>query len=113
MSGPLPLEISLAEAAGLLDERPAGLLLIDVREPDEFAICRIEGAELMPLSAFGETAKARFAGSSERVLVYCHHGMRSLRAVEYLRSLGCENAQSIAQGIEGWSGEIDPEVPRY
>lgn len=108
---PLPLEVSVIEARDLL--AAGGVRLVDVREPDEFKICRMSGAELLPLTTFAEEGRAKLAGSSERILVVCHHGMRSLRAAKFLRELGCDNAQSIAGGIEAWSVEIDPNVPRY
>lgn len=94
-------------------EAPRGLRVIDVRDPEEFAICRLEGAELVPLATVPHEALARFSDADAPLLVYCHHGMRSLRAVEILRNLGFPNAQSIAGGIEQWSIEIDPAVPRY
>ncbi len=113
MSLLLPLEIDPEAAQALLAEMPAGLVLADVREPDEHAICRLEGATLLPLTTFADTARERLPERGARILLYCHHGMRSLRAAEYLRSLGYENAQSITGGIDRWSQEIDPEVPRY
>lgn len=111
MDIPLPLEVSVEEARDLI---AAGQVrVIDVREADEFGICRLPGAELVPLSSFAEQGRAKLAGTPDRLLVYCHHGMRSLRATEFLRSLGVEGAQSMAGGIDAWSVEIDDAVPRY
>lgn len=108
---PLPLEVTVEEARDLI---AAGQVrVIDVREADEFAICQLPGAELVPLSSFAEQGRAKLAGSRDRLLVYCHHGMRSLRATEFLRALGVEDAQSMAGGIDAWSQEIDPSVARY
>jgi len=110
---PLPLEISVAIASKLRAESPGGLRVLDVREPEEFAICRLDGAELMPLVTVPHDAITRLGDPDAPILVYCHHGMRSLRAVEMLRHLGFSKAQSMTGGIEQWSLEIDPAVPRY
>lgn len=105
------LEITVRDAALLLDSQPPRL--IDVREPDEFAICKIGRAELLPLSAFAENFAATLPDKTEKILLYCHHGMRSLRAAVHLAGLGYTDVKSIAGGIDAWSREIDPNVPRY
>lgn len=117
MSLPNPtdtLEISCTEVAGWIDspsgERP---LLIDCREQDEWDFCHLPGAELVPLSSFSTKAAALGNGAERGIVVYCHHGMRSLRAATFLRESGFPNAFSMAGGIDGWSREIDPEMPRY
>jgi rhodanese-related sulfurtransferase len=92
-------------------DRGDNLLLVDVRELWEFDACRIEGAKLLPLRTLPANLAA-FDGA-EDVVVYCHHGMRSLDAAAFLRSQGVEKARSMAGGIERWSTEIDPRVPRY
>ena len=106
------LEISPATVAAL---RAAGesFLLVDCREEDEWNLCRIEGAELMPLSRFAEVARQRFTDPAERIVIHCHHGMRSAQAAGFLRHFGMHRAWSMAGGIEAWSVEIDPAVPRY
>ncbi|MBX7208306.1 MAG: rhodanese-like domain-containing protein [Verrucomicrobiaceae bacterium] len=109
-----PLEISVEETAGLLAARSdAPFRLVDCREEDEWRICRIEGAELMPLTRFGEEAVAKLPDKSQRIVIYCHHGMRSLRAAGWLRQTGFENVQSMAGGIAAWADYVDPEMPRY
>ena len=110
------LEISVEETARLLGENSGdhAIRLIDCREEDEFALCRIPGAELIPLSRFPEEARNRLLSDQARpVVVYCHHGMRSLQATNYLRQLGLDQVWSMAGGINAWSLEVDPEVPRY
>ena len=88
--------------------------LIDCREEDEFAFCRIEGAEIIPLSGFVETVVGRLGTDlAQSLVVYCHHGMRSLQATRFLRKLGYRATFSLRGGIEDWSKEIDPSVPRY
>jgi rhodanese-related sulfurtransferase len=106
------LGISITETQQLLDSG-VRLRLIDVREPDEFAICKLDGAELLPLSTFAEQFAARLPEFDERILVYCHHGMRSMRAAEYLAKRGYTHVSSIEGGIDAWSQDIDPSVPRY
>ena len=67
----------------------------------------------MPMSSRTAKSPARLPDLSAEIIVYCHHGRRSLYAVEQLRALGYANAQSMAGGIDRWSAEIDSEVPRY
>jgi rhodanese-related sulfurtransferase len=109
---PAPLEIAAEEVRRRLD---AGehLHLLDVREPQEYAIARIEGSELMPMRTIpAALAKLQAEASHATLIVYCHHGVRSLNAVQWLRQQGVE-AQSMSGGIDQWSLTIDPSVPRY
>jgi adenylyltransferase/sulfurtransferase len=87
------------------------LLLVDVREPWEYELCRIPGAKLMPLGTLPANVTALL--DVDDVICYCHHGMRSLDAAAWLRQQGVEGAKSLTGGIERWSVEIDPQVPRY
>ncbi len=92
------------------EQRPR---LIDCREADELAICRIDGCEWIALGSF-PMALARLTADSERgLVVYCHHGMRSQRAAAFLRASGVEQAFSMAGGIDAWSAHVDATVPRY
>ena len=111
MSKPLPLEITPKEVKRLLDKR-ARVRLVDVREPVEFEAARIEGAELFPMRTIPK-ALPLFEEEENQIVVYCHHGMRSLQVVGWLREQGVENCASMAGGIDRWSLEIDPQVPRY
>lgn len=109
-------EIAPADLATLLaDPASAQIRLVDCREEDEFAFCRIKGAELIPLSRFGEEVTRKLLRSDDPrpVVVYCHHGMRSMHATVFLREHGRERTWSLAGGIDLWSRQIDPEVPRY
>ena len=87
--------------------------LIDCREDDEWHICRITGARLVPLSCFAEKALLQLPDKGEHIIVYCHHGVRSMRATLWLRQQGYENAQSMRGGIDLWSELMDADVPRY
>ncbi|HEY0972221.1 MAG TPA: molybdopterin-synthase adenylyltransferase MoeB [Gemmatimonadales bacterium] len=103
-------EIDPTELAAWLarDDAPA---LLDVREPYEHRIARLEGAELVPL---GEVPEAAGRLDRERdLVVYCHHGMRSHAAAEYLRTQGFRRVRNLTGGIDRWSREVDPGVPRY
>jgi rhodanese-related sulfurtransferase len=104
------LEITPAEVKQRLD-RGEKLVLIDVREPWEFSVCRIEGAKLIPMGTVPANLQALDA--DDEIVVYCHHGVRSLDVTVWLRGQGVEGAKSLAGGIERWSVEIDQNVPRY
>ena len=95
----LPIEtdcrsLAAAQAAG------EDLLLLDCREPDEHALVRIAGAELLPLGSLAERVGQLEPHRQRRIVVYCHHGGRSLRAARWLQSNGFSQAQSLAGGIE-------------
>ena len=105
-------EISVTEAARLHAE--GKILLLDCREADEHATTRIEGAKLVPLSTWATAFPDTFPPDKEvAIVIHCHHGMRSLRATRFLRHQGYTRVQSMAGGIEAWSLEVDPSVPRY
>jgi rhodanese-related sulfurtransferase len=107
----LPIEITPAEVSDLLKEG-LPVRLIDVREPAEHAICHIEGATLIPMQ-YIPTRVQELDDPDTRLIVFCHHGVRSLSVVEWLRRQGLENCQSMAGGIDLWSVRVDPTVPRY
>jgi rhodanese-related sulfurtransferase len=104
------LEVTPTDLKQRLD-RGDNLLLIDVREPWEFDVCHIEGAKLIPMGQI--PANIQSLDVDEDVVCYCHHGMRSLDVAVWLRNQGVASAKSLAGGIERWSVEIDPKVPRY
>ena len=104
------LEITPREVKQRLD-RGEQLLLVDVREPHEHATCRIEGAVLIPMGSI--PANLQKLDGDEDVICFCHHGMRSLDVASWLRAQGVKSAKSMAGGIDRWSVEIDPKVPRY
>jgi rhodanese-related sulfurtransferase len=106
------LEISPQSVAALKAANET-FTFIDCREEDERRVCLIEGTELMPLSRFAEISRQRFTEEGERVVIHCHHGMRSAQAAMFLRQHGMDNVWSLAGGIDAWSQEIDPAVPRY
>jgi rhodanese-related sulfurtransferase len=104
------LQISAKEVNERLG-RGDKLLLVDVREPWEYDLSKIPGAKLIPLGTL--PANLNTLRDADEVICYCHHGMRSLDAAVWLRQQGVEGAKSMAGGIERWSAEVDPQVPRY
>jgi rhodanese-related sulfurtransferase len=109
----LPLETTVKDVKRRLDSGEK-LVLIDVREPEEYAISKIPGSELLPMRAVPANLQSLEARSDDGVLViYCHHGMRSLQVANWLREQGVVECQSMSGGIEAWSLEVDPSIPRY
>ncbi len=104
------LEITARDLVGEMDGN-SELVLIDVREQVEWEICRIPGALLIPLGALPDRL-GEIGGHSE-IVTYCHTGVRSLHALEILRAAGFGRVRSLQGGIEAWSNDVDPEVPRY
>jgi rhodanese-related sulfurtransferase len=104
------LEITPVDVKARLD-RGEKVHLVDVREPWEYDLCRIEGAKHVPLGSLA--ASLQTLPDVDEVICYCHHGMRSLDAATWLRFQGIERAKSLAGGIERWSLDVDPNVPRY
>lgn len=109
----LDFEITPAEVKRRLDAGEP-LHLIDVREQSEWQAARIAGSELIPMrtipAALGELEAKSESGT---LIVLCHHGMRSLQVVNWLRQQGVEDCQSMSGGIDRWSLEVDGSVPRY
>jgi rhodanese-related sulfurtransferase len=88
--------------------------LLDVREPNEWAVAHIEGALLVPMGSVPqELPKLEEMADQGDLLVVCHHGVRSLQVVAWLRAKGIENCYSVTGGIDRWSTEVDESVPRY
>ena len=86
--------------------------LLDVREPWEFATAMIDGAQQMPMGEVPARAHQELK-RDQTLVVYCHHGVRSLRVAYWLRQQGFEKAQSMSGGIDAWSKLVDARVPLY
>ena len=86
--------------------------LIDVREPREYNVARIEGSELKPLGQIMEWS-TKLDDKDEVMVLYCHFGSRSERACQFLAQQGFSNLSNLQGGIDAWSLRIDPAVPRY
>jgi molybdopterin/thiamine biosynthesis adenylyltransferase/rhodanese-related sulfurtransferase/molybdopterin converting factor small subunit len=103
-------EISTPELKSWLDEgRP--FTLLDVRNPPEWEICRIDGAKLIPLPELQD--RLGELDPADTLVVHCHHGGRSAQAVQFLRQMGFSRAINLAGGIDSWSLMVDPSVPQY
>ena len=109
----LPFELNAPDVKRRLDtEQPVAL--IDVREPFEHQTASIAGAHLFPMNTIPARLQEIEAISDEMpLIVFCHHGVRSLNVVSWLRQRGIENCQSMAGGIDAWSLQVDRSVPRY
>ncbi len=109
-SGEGSMEITPEEVVELI-RHGKPIQFIDVREPEEYRICHIENATLIPLNTL-KSALNNLDLTGE-IVTYCHHGMRSLKATRYLRDIGFSNVKSMKGGIDAWSREIDEDIPRY
>jgi len=94
-------------------QRSEELLLLDVRDPDEYDRARIEGSTLIPIGELADRLDEIAGYRSGSVVVHCHHGPRSRRACELLIENGFAEVEEMAGGIEAWSVTVDPDVPRY
>jgi rhodanese-related sulfurtransferase len=108
----LDLEITARDLAAQLKSGETGLVLLDVREPWEFATAQIAGSKLMPM---GEIPSRVFEelDPEAHIIAVCHSGVRSLNVAVWMRNQGFEKVQSLSGGIDSWSREVDPTVPRY
>ena len=96
----LAMETAPREVKARLDAGEK-LRLIDVREPFEFELARIAGAELIPMNTVpAELQKLDALADNQTLIVYCHHGVRSLSVVNWLREQGVESCQSMSGGID-------------
>jgi len=103
-------EISVCEAAKLRAPTDSATFL-DVREPEELAICRLEGALHIPMAEI--PARCDSLPRDRPLVVFCHHGIRSAHVVRFLDAKGFANAVNLSGGIHAWSVEVDPQLPRY
>ena len=86
-------------------------LLLDVREPWEFAICHIEGSQLIPMREI-PNAMGQFEADQE-IVVVCHTGVRSMHVCYYLQNEGFDNVANLTGGVHAWASRIDPNMPTY
>ncbi len=107
-----PLEIDITSTRALLESGDP-VFFVDCREADEYATARIAGATLIPMSELAERVSEFQPHADQPIVIHCHHGGRSLRVAMWLRQQGYPQAQSMAGGIDQWSLQIDPTIPRY
>jgi adenylyltransferase/sulfurtransferase len=106
-----PDEVTVQEMKRALDDATLNISVLDVREPDEYEIAHIKGPKLVPMSELSR----RFTelDPNRQYYIHCKSGIRSLRALEFLREQGFKYVKSVKGGIEAWSDEIDRNVPKY
>jgi len=106
-----PDEVSVQEMKRAIENPKIGIKVIDVREPDEYQIAHINGVPLFPLS----TLQQRFTelDPNQQYYIHCKSGVRSLRALQFLREQGFKYLKSVKGGISAWADEVDHSVPKY
>ncbi len=107
-----PVQITPLELKQRLDAGEK-FRLIDVREPREYEIARLDGAELIPMREVPNALDRLCEAEGAPLVVICHHGVRSQQVVNWLREQGLTRCLNLAGGIDRWSREVDPTVPRY
>ncbi|MBI4368493.1 MAG: hypothetical protein HY588_03790 [Candidatus Omnitrophica bacterium] len=85
--------------------------VVDVREPEEYDICHLANATLIPMDELED--RFRELKTDTPVVLYCHHGVRSAHAAMWLKNQGFQNVLSLEGGIDAWAEQIDPSVERY
>jgi molybdopterin/thiamine biosynthesis adenylyltransferase/rhodanese-related sulfurtransferase len=106
-----PDEVTVQEMKRALSDRKAGIQVIDVREADEYEIAHVDGVPLFPLSTLGQ--KFTELDPNQQYYIHCKSGVRSMRALGFLREQGFKYLKSVKGGIAAWADEIDPNVPKY
>ncbi|HBU37209.1 MAG TPA: rhodanese [Planctomycetaceae bacterium] len=110
----LPTEIIPSDASTLLDtSKQADCLLLDCRTEEEYSIAKLAQSKLIPMQEIPGRLAELEPWKQKRLVVHCHHGVRSLRVAKWLREHGFDNAQSLKGGIEAWRNEIDSSIPAY
>jgi adenylyltransferase/sulfurtransferase len=106
-----PEEVDVKDMKKALDDPKLGIRVIDVREPDEYQIAKIQGVPLFPLSLLPQ----RFTelDPNQQIYIHCKSGVRSMKALRFLREQGFKYVKSVKGGIQAWSDQVDPAVPRY
>src|SRR5712692_4293257 len=103
-------ELTAPEVKKMMDEKKP-FILVDVREPHEFQICRIPGSVLIPL---GEVPKRmNELNSADEIVVHCRSGMRSAQAVDLLMKAGFRKIHNLKGGVLAWADQVDPSMPKY
>jgi len=103
-------ELSPREFKDAMDQDPSAVL-VDVRETFEWDICRIDGAQLMPLSSFDPTTTG--LDPQTRIYLYCYKGKRSMLALKELKRAGFNKLKNLSGGIDLWAEEVDSDMPQY
>lgn len=98
-------------AEWLADEQRARPLLLDVREPWEFDVCRIDGSHLMPMRTVPANLSA--LEQDRDIVCVCHHGGRSMHVAMFLERQGFADVYNLTGGVDAWARQVDPAMPTY
>ena len=104
-------QLEPAAAQALLQERGQGAVLLDVREPSEYALVHVEGARHIPMAQIPGRLGELDPGHT--YVVMCHHGGRSQQVALFLAANGYGQVANLAGGIDAWAEALDPSLPRY
>jgi rhodanese-related sulfurtransferase len=108
----MPKEISVQDLARMQHSNKP-ILLLDVRQPWEHQLVALPGSMLIPLPELARRAGEVQPSKGSAVVVYCHHGIRSMSGAALLEQLGFKDVSSLAGGIDAWAMEVDATMPRY
>ncbi len=108
----LPYEIEPDALAALQNTGATTFVLLDVREPWEYQLAHLHGSVNMPMGDIPSRIHQEL-DPEQPIVAICHHGVRSLNVVSWLREQGFEHSQSLAGGLDTWAQRIDPAFPRY
>lgn len=109
-------EVTPRETARRMAAAEPGLIVLDCRRPEENQASRIDGTRFIPMNEIERRADELESDDGRKdapIIVHCHHGVRSMRVTATLRGLGFTNVRSMAGGIDLWSLDVDPRIPRY
>ncbi|HET7176508.1 MAG TPA: rhodanese-like domain-containing protein [Gammaproteobacteria bacterium] len=104
-------QLSPADARAFLAEQGDRAVLLDVREPWEYALAHVEGSLHIPMGEVQD--KLEELNSDRMYVVMCHHGRRSQQVADYLAAKGFRQVSNLAGGIDAWAEDLDPDLPRY
>ncbi|WP_455200194.1 rhodanese-like domain-containing protein [Kaarinaea lacus] len=103
--------ITVSQLKERLDQREEKPLLLDVREPWEFAICHIDGSRLLPMREIPNAVDD--LDNEQEIVVICHTGVRSLQVCYYLQHEGFTKVMNLTGGVHAWATTIDSQMPTY
>jgi adenylyltransferase/sulfurtransferase len=106
-----PDEVTVQDMQKALVQPALGIKVIDVREPDEHQIAHVDGVRLVPLSTLNQQFTE--LDPNQQYYIHCKSGVRSMKALQFLREQGFKYLKSVKGGIVAWADEIDPHVPKY
>lgn len=106
-------DLSPAELQAYLAAAPAPPLLLDVREPWEFAICQLPGSQLLPMGQIPAAVGNGELPRDREIVVICHHGIRSRQVAMYLDYQGYQPIINLRGGVDAWARDVDRDMPTY